>query len=493
MEIKSATQEKTGLIACWCGRIKALPRKFKAKVTEVAQKTKKIGQDDPRRIVHSLRVGLALTLVSMFYYVSPLYDGFGGSGMWAVLTVVVVFEFTVGATLSKGLNRGFATLLAGALGVGAEYLASLFGEKGQPIVLGFLVFLLAAASTFTRFFPRIKARYDYGVLIFVLTFSLVAVSGYRVEQIIELAQQRLLTIIVGGAICIIISIVICPVWAGEELHILVAANIEKLASFLEGVGVEYFKFSEDGGSALVSEDEKSFLRGYKDVLNTKTMEESLANFAWWEPGHGCFRFRHPWKQYLKIGVLARQCAYKFEALNAYINSDIQTPSEFQRRIQEPCTKISTESGKALKELASAIKTMTHPSSAASTHVENSKIAVDELKSALQSASLGKADLLEIIPAITVASILIEINKCIEKIAESIHELSHLAHFSSVEATATMEKPPQLLHRGSVKPVGDGDDDGDAVHIVIIVHGKFSDFPEKGNSDQAPKMSQPVEV
>jgi hypothetical protein len=46
--------------------------------------------------VHGLKVGLALTLVSVFYYSRPLYDGVGGAAMWAVLTVVVVFEYTVG-------------------------------------------------------------------------------------------------------------------------------------------------------------------------------------------------------------------------------------------------------------------------------------------------------------------------------------------------------------------------------------------------------------
>ena len=44
--------------------------------------------------------------------------------------------------MSKSLNRGFATLVAGALGLGAQQLASLFGDKGDPIVLGILVFLL---------------------------------------------------------------------------------------------------------------------------------------------------------------------------------------------------------------------------------------------------------------------------------------------------------------------------------------------------------------
>lgn len=45
-----------------------------------------------------------------------------------------------------------------------------------------------------------------------------------------------------------------------------------------------------------------------------------ANFAWWEPAHGRFRFNHPWKQYLKIGALVRECACLIEALNGYINS-----------------------------------------------------------------------------------------------------------------------------------------------------------------------------
>lgn len=60
---------------------------------EIARKVKKHGKDDPRRVIHSLKVGLALMLISLFYYFRP---GFGDEAMWAVLTVVVVFEFTVG-------------------------------------------------------------------------------------------------------------------------------------------------------------------------------------------------------------------------------------------------------------------------------------------------------------------------------------------------------------------------------------------------------------
>ena len=93
--------------------------------------------------------------------------------------------------------------------------------------------MAAATSTFVRFFPKIKARYDYGLLIFILTFSLISVSGFRDAEILELAHKRLSTVLIGGSSCVIISILVRPVWAGEDLHNLIALNMEKLANFLE--------------------------------------------------------------------------------------------------------------------------------------------------------------------------------------------------------------------------------------------------------------------
>lgn len=55
---------------------------------------------------------------------------------------MLFFFFFAGATLSKGLNRGLGTMLAGALGVGVNYLADLSGQKGEPFVLGIFVFLI---------------------------------------------------------------------------------------------------------------------------------------------------------------------------------------------------------------------------------------------------------------------------------------------------------------------------------------------------------------
>lgn len=38
----------------------------------------------------------------------------------------------------------------------------------------------------------------------------------------------------------IVSVFVCPVWAGEDLHKLVALNLEKLAFFLEGALLFFF-------------------------------------------------------------------------------------------------------------------------------------------------------------------------------------------------------------------------------------------------------------
>ncbi|KAM3266312.1 hypothetical protein P3L10_003306 [Capsicum annuum] len=178
--------------------------------------------------------------------------------MWAIFTVVVTFEFIVGGTISKCINKGIATTLADAFGLGAKYLAELIGKKEpSPIVLGVLVFIVGALGTFTRFYPHIKRRYDYGTMVFVLTFSLVAISNYRLENILQLVHRRISTIFIGIFTVRIISIVIRPVWAGEDLHKLVSTNLEKLASFLEGASIEFKSRTEEACKRMITESSKA--------------------------------------------------------------------------------------------------------------------------------------------------------------------------------------------------------------------------------------------
>ncbi|KZV14710.1 aluminum-activated malate transporter 8-like [Dorcoceras hygrometricum] len=314
-------------------------------------------------------------------------------------------------------------MVAGALGIGAEYLANLCGESGEPVILAISVFVLATTATFTRFYPSVKRRCDYGVMIFILTFALVAVSGSRVTEILQLAHQRLSTILIGGAICMMISVFVRPVWAGQDLHDQVATDIENLASYLEGFVGQYFDFPGNN-------DEKPYLlHSYESILDSKATKESLANFAWWEPRHAGFRFNHPWKQYLKIGALASECACHIKALDGYaVKSKVKSVSKICKELQNPCITMSSDSAKALKDLASAIKTLKFPTSDIQTHIQNSKSGVDEFEYNLKNMPPPQQDIQEIMQLLVAASILIHIIKCVEELLESILELSEKAGF-----------------------------------------------------------------
>ncbi|KAB1226651.1 Aluminum-activated malate transporter 10 [Morella rubra] len=191
---------------------------------------------DPIKVIHGCKVGLALTLVSLFYYIWPLFDGLGGNTVWAVLTVIVVFESTVGATISKSINRAMGTSLGGSLAVGVQMIARTSGKNIETITEtseGCL--FTAAVASFVRFIPSLKARFDYGVMVCILTFSMISVNGYRVEKLYEEAYERLVTVCIGISFCIFISMLFSPIWAGTQLHSSISRNMEKLADSLDGM------------------------------------------------------------------------------------------------------------------------------------------------------------------------------------------------------------------------------------------------------------------
>ncbi|KAL2901491.1 Aluminum-activated malate transporter 12 [Bienertia sinuspersici] len=101
-----------------------------------------VGRDDPRRVIHAFKVGFSLTLVSLLYLFEPMFDGVGQNAIWAVMTVVVVLEFTAGATLCKGLNRGVGTVVAGSLAFLIEFVANNSGHVFHAIFIAFAVFLI---------------------------------------------------------------------------------------------------------------------------------------------------------------------------------------------------------------------------------------------------------------------------------------------------------------------------------------------------------------
>ncbi|GAB2291123.1 hypothetical protein Dimus_025381 [Dionaea muscipula] len=402
-----------------------------------------IGVDEPMKFIHGLKVAVSLTVVSLFYYMRPLYDGVGGNAMWAILTVVVVSEYTVGATLYKSINRGVATVAGGTLGIGIDWIATQSGEKFEPIILGTSVFILAAVVTFSRFIPSVKKRFDYGATIFILTFSLVSLSGYRVDKLWMLAHQRVSTIAIGASLCILVSMLFYPVWAGDKLHQQTISNLEKLANSLEGHVAEYFNDEEMSTPEAEKIDKK--LQEYKCVLNSKATEETMINYAIWEPAHGSFTFGYPWKQYVKIGAAARNCGYSIDSIRSCINSEMQAPAFLRKHIKEECMKLGTYSSVVLKELASMIKTM-RKSTKIDLSVGEMNFAVQQLHNTIKTLpghfpaqkslpqvvveETAKSSITEILPVAALVILLTETVTRIEEIVDQVNKLASLAEFET---------------------------------------------------------------
>jgi len=62
----------------------------------VAYLREKKTKQDLRKLIHSVKVGTALVLVSLLYLLDPLFGHVGENAMWAIMTVVVIFEFFAG-------------------------------------------------------------------------------------------------------------------------------------------------------------------------------------------------------------------------------------------------------------------------------------------------------------------------------------------------------------------------------------------------------------
>ncbi|XP_047965453.1 aluminum-activated malate transporter 7-like [Salvia hispanica] len=196
-------------------------------------------------------------------------------------------------------------------------------------------------------------------------------------------------------------------------------------------GGVYFQESHD--------DDIEALKDYKSVLEYKGKEDSLVNFAQWEPGHKKFQCCHPWDQYLVTGSATRQCAYKIEALNYYLVSDVQTPLELWMKIRDLCTDISIECGLALKEVAARLRTM-KSSLYSEIHIADAKATAETLKGMLETEFWHHGKFLDAVSTVAMASQLIEIVACTAKIIDSEEVLSTEAKFekSDLALTAMVE-------------------------------------------------------
>ncbi|KAL5226730.1 hypothetical protein ABZP36_014995 [Zizania latifolia] len=316
--------------------------------------------EDAGRVAFAFKAGLAMLLASLMVLVGEPYRLFGTNAAWSILTVGIMFEYTVGATFNRGFNRAVGSMVAGVVAIAVIWISLRCGSVAEPYVIGLSIFLVGAVTSFMKQLPTL-APYEHGFRVILFTYCLIIVSAYRVQgDPIAIALDRLYSIAIGAVLALLVNVLVFPAWAGEQLHRELVASFAAVADSLHDCVGSYLNLADDESVADGDlPDDEPAIEKCRTALNASARIESLASSARWEPPHGRFRgFSFPWSHYARVGAVLRHCAYEVVAMHGCLHSEIQAPDGVREAFREEIEEAAAQAAELVRALGGDVDCMT---------------------------------------------------------------------------------------------------------------------------------------
>ncbi|KAI7901383.1 uncharacterized protein BX663DRAFT_514290 [Cokeromyces recurvatus] len=186
-------------------------------------------QYPPTRYALKFTITTELLALMAFLPIEGLNDFYNNNhGQWALLSAMVVFNYTVGSTAIQCFYRVVATIIGAVCG----YLALLAGHRNEnPYVVAVLVLVFQIPMWYFLFntpYPRIG-------FISILTLAVITNTGYTdfyKESIFSPVWKRTVTALFAIIVVMLVDQLVWPVWARKRLR-------KSLADLLIATGIQY--------------------------------------------------------------------------------------------------------------------------------------------------------------------------------------------------------------------------------------------------------------
>lgn len=176
---------------------------------------------DPLRVRRAAQSALACVIALVLVLIYRLPHGY-----WALVTIIVLTQPNVGASISKGVLRIVGTVLGAAVGVVLLQLV----QQPVPFVL-LLSFVIVVSS-----YCGAGHVAPYAFAIFGITTIIVAMSGFLDPTLgVSIAVQRSAEVAIGIIVALFVTMVIWPIRATDELPRRLAATVRACASLFRTV------------------------------------------------------------------------------------------------------------------------------------------------------------------------------------------------------------------------------------------------------------------